>query len=198
MSPMQYLIRWLQTVVLTALSVALLTAAASANCVAHQPPNMRFTPPAGLALQWKCLAAGPLYEHERRWSIVVFKVTNTGAARTAAIKAQVNYIDAFGGILLSLPIVENANLSTGDSDGAVFAFHPPFPPNSVDHAVFYVLAVKFADGHVWHNSEHPPKGGTAAGSQIALRRYPLHWDSYDIGSTIVPSPSPSPSPTPRY
>jgi len=174
------------------LSLVALAGIASANCIAHQPPNMQFTPPAGLPLKWDCVTAGPLYEHTRRWYIVTFKVTNEGARRTQALKMQANIFDTFGDVLLTVPIVDNANLGQGNSNGAVFAFHPPFAPNGVDHVVFYLLAIKYADGGVWKNPVEP-KSGPVAGGQVALQRFPMRWDTYDIGSEIVPSPSPSPT-----
>lgn len=111
-------------------------AAGRANCIAHQPPNMRFTPPANLPLSWNCVTAGPLYEHERRRFLITFNVTNHGTKRTGALKMQANIVDTFGDILMTVPIVETARLGNGDSDGAVFAFRPPFPAKSVDHVAF--------------------------------------------------------------
>ena len=158
---------------------------------------MRFTPPAGLQMTWTCVTAGPLYEHERSWYIITFKVRNDGAVRTEALKMQADVVDAFGDDLLSVPIVENARLATGDTDGAVFAFHPPFVPSSVDHVNLHVLAVRFADGSVWKNSSPAPTSGATPPPRAALQRFSMRWDSYDIGSVIAPSPSPSPSPSPR-
>src|SRR5579864_4927919 len=169
-----------------------LSTAALGNCIAHQPPNMRFTPPPDLQLRWECVTAGPLYEHTRRWYIITFKVTNAGARRTEALKMQANVVDTFGDVILTVPITDNASLGQGNSNGAVFAFHPPFSPNSVDHVNFFVLALKYADGAVWKNSV-VPKSGTLAGGQVALQRFPMRWDTYDIGSEIAPSPSPYPT-----
>jgi hypothetical protein len=177
------------------LMLAAPAATVSANCIAHQPANMRFTPPADLPLSWSCVTAGPLYEHERRYFLVTFKVTNHGEKRTEALKMQANVVDTFGDVLLSVPIVESAHLGKGDSDGAVFAFRPPFPANSVDHVSFYVLAVKWSDGTVW-KAPAPPKTGTIAGAGVALQRFSMRWNNYDIGSEIVPSPSPSPTRSP--
>ena|ERR1700680_2608611 len=174
------------------LSTLALSAIASANCIAHQPPNMQFTPPPDLQLKWDCVTAGPLYEHERRWYIVTFKVTNEGTRRTEALKMQANIVDTFGEVLLTVPVIDNAKLGQGDSNGAVFAFHPTFSPNSVDHVNFFVLAVKFADGSVWKNPL-VPKSGPTAGGNVALQRFPMRWDTYDIGSEIAPSPSPYPT-----
>jgi len=164
--------------------------AAFANCIAHQPANMVFTPPA-LPLSWDCVTAGPLYEHERNWYLVTFKVTNRGEKRTAAFKMQANMIDTFGDVLLSVPIVETANLGSGDSDGAVFAFHPPFPHKSVEHVTFALLALKYADGNVWKNPV-AMKTGPELGAAARLQRFPITALNYDMGSVIVPSPTPSP------
>jgi hypothetical protein len=153
---------------------------------------MRFTPPASLPLTWNCVTAGLLYEHQRRYFLITFKVTNDGEKRTEALKLQANIVDTFGDILLTVPIVEAARLGNGDSDGAVFAFQPPFPPKSVDHVSFYVLAVKWSDGSVW-NAPALPKSGRSSGADVALQRYSMGWNNYDIGSEIAPSPSPSPS-----
>lgn len=166
-------------------------APARANCIAHQPPNMRFTPPANLPFTWNCVTAGPLYEHERRWFLVTFKVTNHSAKRTQALKMQANIVDTFGDILMTVPIVESAVLGNGDSDGAVFAFHPPFTPKSIDHVNFYVLAVKWSDGTVWQ-APAPPETRTTPGGNVALQRFSMRWSNYDISSDIVPSPSPTP------
>jgi len=167
-----------------------------ANCIAHQPRNMEFVPPKDLPMRWDCVTAGPLYEHTRKWYIVTFKVTNQGPRRTEARMMQANIVDTFGDVMLSVPITDNANLGRGDSNGAVFAFHPPFSPNSVDHVNFYVLAVKFTDGSIWKSADTPKTGPIASG-QVALQRFPMRWDTYDIGSEIAPSPSPYPSRTPR-
>jgi hypothetical protein len=169
--------------------------AAQASCIAHQPPNMRFTAPADLPLSWSCVTAGPLYEHERRWFLITFKLSNHGAKRTEALKMEANIYDTFGDILMTVPIVEAARLGNGDSDGAVFAFHPPFTPKSVDHVTFSVLAVKWSDGTVW-KTPNPPKTGTMLGADVALQRFSMRWDNYDIGSDIVPSPSPTPARSP--
>jgi len=162
-----------------------------ANCIAHQPANMVFTPPP-LPLAWDCVTAGPLYEHERTWYLVTFRVTNQGAKRTAAFKLQANVMDTFGDILLSVPITETASLGRGDADGAVFAFHPPFPRGSVDHVAFAVLAVKYADGSVWKSPEQL-KTGPEPGAAARLSRFPITGLNYDMGSVIVPSPSPTAS-----
>lgn len=171
--------------------IAALGKAALANCIAHQPPNMVFSPP-DLPLQWGCVTAGPLYEHQRNWYLITFKVTNQGQRRTAAFKMQANIVDAFGDILLSVPIVENASLGNGDSDGAVWSFHPPFSYQSVDHVVFHVLAVKFADGTLW-NSPKEVKTGMLPSAHARLQRFAITGLNYDMGSVIAPSPSPTPS-----
>lgn len=173
------------------LLLATLCAPSLGNCIAHQPPNMRFTPPRELELKWECTTAGPLYEHARRWYIITLKVTNEGARRVQALKMQADIVDAFGDVLLAVPITENANIGQGNSDGAVFAFHPPFPPNSADHVNFYLLAVRYVDGGVWKSATEP-KSGPALGARGALRRFPMRWDTYDIGSEIAPTPSPYP------
>ena len=159
-----------------------------ANCIAHQPADMVFKPPQGLALAWDCVTAGPLYEHERRWYVITFKVTNSGGRRTTALKLQADLVDAFGDVVLSVPIVENANLGTGHSDAAVWAFHPVVSPNSIDHVSFHVLAVKFADGTLWKNPAEP-KAGPTPPPRAALQRFSI--TEYDMGSVIAPSPSPT-------
>jgi len=127
-------------------------AAARANCLAHQPANMRFTPPDGLGLSWECTTAGPwVYNRGRDWYFITFKVTNHGARQANALKLQANLVDAFGDVLLTVPITESAQLDDGQSDGAVYAFHNPVPANSIDHVDFMVLAVSYADGSVWAN-----------------------------------------------
>lgn len=152
---------------------------ARANCIAHQPPNMRFEAPADLRLKWSCVTAGPLYEHSRRWYLITFKVTNAGPKRTQALKMQANVIDAFGDVLATVPITENARLGNGDSDGADFAFHPPFPANGVGR---------------WNHLARAgySKNGQGDGTDVALQRFPMRWDNYDISDVILPSPSPSP------
>ncbi len=171
--------------------IAFLGKAALANCIAHQPRNTVFTPP-DLPFQWDCVTAGPLYEHERSWYLVTFKVKNQGQRRTVALKMQANIMDAFGDVLLSVPIIENANLGNGDSDGAVWAFHPPFSYHSVDHVSFEVLAVKFADGTVWKNPKEL-KTGPEPEARARLQRYAITAMNYDMESVIAPSPSPTPT-----
>jgi hypothetical protein len=173
-----------------------LVAPAWANCIAHQPPNAIFPAPRGPELQWTCVTGGPLFGHERNWYLVTFKVTNAGERRTAALKLQANLVDAFGDVLLAIPIVENAKLGTGDSDAAVWAFHPRIDPNSIDHVAFGVLAVKYVDGDVWTNPASPLKAGPTPAPEAALRRFSIAWDTYDMSDVIAPKPSPSPSPSP--
>jgi hypothetical protein len=97
---------------------------ARANCIAHQPANAQFTPPPNLQMTWECVTGGPLFGHEREWFIVTFKATNTDPRRVSAMKLQANFVDAFGDVLRTIPIIENARLGTGDSDGAVLGFSP--------------------------------------------------------------------------
>jgi hypothetical protein len=144
---------------LAVLTVAGLAGPAAANCIAHQPANAQFNPPAGLQINWDCVTGGPLYDHEREWFIVTFKATNTDARRIAAMKLQANFVDAFGDVLRTVPIVENARLSTGDSDAAVWAFRPTVDKNSLDHVAFYVIAVKYEDGSLWNAPGSEPKAG---------------------------------------
>lgn len=165
---------------------------AAANCIAHQPANAKFTPPSGLSFQWDCVTAGPLYEHERRWYLVTFKFTNVGQLRTEAVKMQANLVDAFGEILLSIPIIENARLGNGDADGAVWAFRSPVDPHSVDHVNFFVLAAKFVDGTLWTSPHASPKIGPTPGPRADLRRFSMA-GNYDIGSVINPTPGPRPT-----
>lgn len=146
-------------------------------------------------MTWDCVTGGPLYDHETSWFIVTFKATNTDARRVAAMKLQANFVDAFGDVLRTVPIVENARLGNGDSDGAVWAFRPAVDKNSLDHVAFYVLAVKYEDGSLWHYAGPPPKSGPTPAPRAGLRRFPITTLNYDMGSVIAPSPSPSPSPT---
>jgi hypothetical protein len=176
--------------------VALVMRPAEANCIAHQPPNARFTPPAAVPLTWDCVVGGPLYEHERDWFIIAFKVTNAGQRRVDALKLQANVVDAFGEVLQTIPIVENAKLGHGDADGAVWAFRPGFDKNSVDHVAVYLLAVKYADGTIWSAEGRAPKTGPTPDPRARLRRFAIRWDTYDMSSEIAPSPSPSPTSSP--
>jgi hypothetical protein len=177
-------------------ALAALAAPAAANCIAHQPANAQFTPPPNLQMTWDCVTGGPLYEHERDWFIVTFKATNTDSRRVQAMKLQANFVDAFGDVLRTLPIVENARLSTNDSDAAVWAFRPTVDKNSLDHLAFYVIAVKYEDGSLWHAEGPEPKAGPTPTPSARLRRFPMTGMNYDMGDVIVPPPSPTPFPSP--
>jgi hypothetical protein len=181
---------------LAVIAIAALAGPAAANCIAHQPANAKFTPPAGLQMSWECVTGGPLYDHERERFIVTFKATNTDARRVQAMKLQANFVDAFGDVLRTIPIIENARLSTGDSDAAVWAFRPTVDKNSLDHVAFYVLAVKYEDGSVWHAEGAEPKVGPTPAPSARLRRFPMTGMNYDMGDVIVPPPSPTPFPSP--
>jgi hypothetical protein len=182
-------------VTVTALAVAAAAGPARANCIAHQPADARFTPPPGLQMTWQCVTGGPLYDHEQAWFIVTFKATNTDARRVQAMKLQANFVDAFGDVLRTIPIIENARLGTGDSDAAVWAFRPAVDKNSLDHVAFFVVAVKYEDGSLWHAPGDAPKAGPTPAPSARLRRFPMTGMNYDMGSVIVPPPSPTPSPT---
>jgi hypothetical protein len=153
---------------------------ASANCIAHQPAEMQFTPPDNLGLQWECVTAGPwglnngpwAYNNGSDWYFITFKVTNENARRTEALKMQANMVDAFGDILLTVPIAEEAQLGRGNFDEAVFGFHNPVPSTSISHVDFSLVAVQYADGGVWQNPD-VPKTGPLAGPQIAIQRFPM-------------------------
>jgi hypothetical protein len=173
-----------------------LAAPARANCIAHQPPNAQFIPPPSLQMTWECVTGGPLYDHERNWFIVAFKATNTDTRRVQAMKLQANVVDAFGDVLRTVPIVENARLRTGDSDGAVWAFQPAVDANSIDHVAFYVLAVKYESGSVWTHPGPPPKSGPTPAPRAKPQRFSITGLNYNMGDVIAPSPSPSPTSTP--
>ncbi|MEO6990949.1 MAG: hypothetical protein ABI346_03270 [Candidatus Baltobacteraceae bacterium] len=179
----------------TLAALVALGAPATANCIAHQPANAVFSPPAALQLQWDCVTAGSLYDHAKRWYILTFKATNADQRRLVAMKLRYDLVDAFGEILMTVPVVENAKLGNGDSDAAVWAFHPQVDPNSIDHVAFHVLAAKFDTGPPWTSSAALPSPGPTPAPRAGLQRFPIHWNTYDMGSVIAPSPSPSPSPT---
>jgi hypothetical protein len=183
-------------VVFAALTVAGLAGPAAANCIAHQPANAQFTPPAALQMTWDCVTGGPLYEHEHEWFIVTFKATNADPRRVQAMKLQANFVDAFGDVLRMIPIVENARLSTGDADAAVWAFRPTVDKNSLDHVAFYVIAVKYEDGSLWRAEGPEPKAGPTPAPGARLRRFPMTGMNYNMGDVIVPPPSPTPFPSP--
>ncbi|MGD0473872.1 MAG: hypothetical protein ABSB70_11775 [Candidatus Velthaea sp.] len=182
-------------VLFAAVAVAALREPARANCIAHQPANAQFTPPPGLQMSWDCVTGGPLFEHERAWFIVTFKATNTDQRRVQAMKLQANFVDAFGDVLRTIPIVENARLGTGDSDAAVWAFRPTIDKNSLDHVAFFVIAVKYEDGSLWRSSPPEPRIGPTPAPSAGLRRFAMTGMNYDMGSVIVPPPSPTPFPT---
>jgi hypothetical protein len=190
-------LRWLSvTAALALIAIARLAGPANANCIAHQPANAQFTPPPGLQMSWDCVTGGPLYDHERDWFIVTFKATNTDPRRVQAMKLQANFVDAFGDVLRTIPIVENARLSTGDSDAAVWAFRPTVDKNSLDHVAFHVIAVKYEDGSLWHADGPQPKAGPTPAPSARLRRFPMTGMNYNMGDVIVPPPSPTPFPSP--
>ena len=174
-----------------------LSTPALANCIAHQPANAVFTPPPQLQLTWDCVTAGSLYDHVKHWYILTFKATNADSRRLVAMKLRYDLFDAFGDVLQTIPIVENARLGNGDSDAAVWAFHPQVDPNSIDHVAFHVLAVKFDSGEPWTTTAPLPSPGPTLAPRAALQRFPIRWDSYDMGGVIAPTPSPSPSASPR-
>jgi hypothetical protein len=105
-------------------------------------------------------------------------VTNEGDRPVNAVKLQADMVDSFGDVILTIPISENAPLGQGGVDGAVFAFHSPVPPSSIDHVNFAVLAVRFDDGSVWSNADLPQRGPVA--DQVALRRYPMIYSVLDF------------------
>jgi hypothetical protein len=191
---------WRMTRVIVAYVIFIVVSTATparANCIAHQPPNARFIAPPGLQMTWECVTGGPLYDHERDWFIITFKATNTDTRRVQAMKLQANVVDAFGDVLRTVPIVENARLGTGDSDGAVWAFRPTVDTNSIDHVAFYVLAVKYESGPVWTYPGPSPRSGPTPSPRAKLQRFSIGGLNYDMGGVIAPSPSPSPTSTPH-
>ncbi|MFN2460543.1 MAG: hypothetical protein ABR591_07640, partial [Candidatus Velthaea sp.] len=176
---------------------AALTIPAQANCIAHQPANALFTPPSSLKMTWECVTGGPLFEHKRDWFIVTFKATNNDPRRVEAMKLQANFVDAFGDVLRTVPIIENARLRTGDSDAALWAFKPATDSNSLDHVALYVVAVKYADGSLWKAAAPAPKAGPTPSPRMRLTRFAMTRMNYNIGDVIVPPPSPTPRPSAR-
>jgi hypothetical protein len=132
----------------------------------------------------------------RPGSSSLFKATNTDVRRVQAMKLQANFVDAFGDVLRTIPIIENARLGTGDSDAAVWAFRPAVDKNSLDHVAFFVIAVKYEDGSLWRAPGDAPKAGPTPAPSARLRRFPMTGMNYDMGSVIVPPPSPTPFPSP--
>jgi hypothetical protein len=120
-------------------------------------------------------AAPWIYNRGRNWYFITFKATNEDSRQVQALKVQANFVDAFGDILLTIPFSENVQLSQGGSDGAVFAFHSPVPPNSINQIDFSALAVRFADGSVWQDAD-VPEIGPIADASVALKRFPIYYD----------------------